>query len=143
MCNRLAPQSSPASNAGSIRLPNSQVGVASPQPFRGPVVSPILHDYAVLKAALPLDALLFMRIGHYYECFFGDADTASAVLGLHRTSRYGHAMAGFAHAALEGYAQRLQSAGYTVAVAAPLETVPGHYGLTSVRRPSVSERTAA
>ena len=46
----------------------------------------MLKQYMGIKAAYP-DAILFFRMGDFYEMFFDDAFTASKILGITLTSR--------------------------------------------------------
>ncbi len=65
-------------------------------------------------------AILFFRMGDFYEMFYDDAKTASRVLGLTLTSRSkgedAVPMAGFPYRAAEPYIKRLIAAGYKVAI---------------------------
>ncbi len=49
-------------------------------------LTPMLKQYMGIKAAYP-DAILFFRMGDFYEMFFDDAFTASKILGITLTSR--------------------------------------------------------
>ena len=66
------------------------------------------------------DALLFFRMGDFYEMFYDDAVTAARVLGLTLTSRNkgenAVPMAGVPHHSADGYIRRLIKAGHRVAV---------------------------
>ncbi len=67
------------------------------------------------------DAVLFFRMGDFYEMFFEDAKTGAAVLGITLTSRaHGKSadvpLAGFPHHALDTYLARMIKAGYRVAI---------------------------
>lgn len=72
------------------------------------------------------DAIVFFRMGDFYEMFYEDAHIASKVLGLTLTSR-GHGkagdvpLAGFPYHALEGYLAKMIKAGYKVAVCDQVE----------------------
>ncbi len=69
-------------------------------------------------------ALLFFRMGDFYELFFEDAKVASRVLGLTLTARdkeRGIPMAGVPVRAMEGYLVRLVRAGHTVAICEQLQ----------------------
>ena len=48
--------------------------------------TPLMQQYREIKAR-HADAILFFRMGDFYEMFYGDAETASRVLGLTLTSR--------------------------------------------------------
>jgi len=72
------------------------------------------------------DAILFYRMGDFYEMFFDDAQVGSEVLGIVLTRRGQHQeedipLAGFPHHALEGYLHKMLSAGYKVAVCEQVE----------------------
>ena len=67
------------------------------------------------------DALLFFRMGDFYELFFDDAVEAARILDITLTSRGEHdgepiPMAGVPYHAAEGYLARLIKAGCRVAV---------------------------
>ena len=49
-------------------------------------MTPMLQQYLEIKAQHP-DAILFYRMGDFYEMFFEDAITASKILGIALTSR--------------------------------------------------------
>lgn len=87
--------------------------------------TPLMTQYLAVKAEHP-DAVLFFRMGDFYEMFYDDARTASETLGLTLTSRgHGRAgevpLAGFPHHALEGYLGKMIRAGYKVAVCDQVE----------------------
>ncbi len=82
-----------------------------------PKQTPAMRQYFAFKARHP-DALLFFRMGDFYELFGEDAKTASRVLGLTLTKRQNDlAMAGAPYHQLETYLRRALAAGYRVAVA--------------------------
>jgi DNA mismatch repair protein MutS len=79
-----------------------------------------MRQYLAAKAAHP-DALLFFRMGDFYELFFDDAVVAAKALELTLTSRNKGAedpipMAGVPHHAGAAYVQRLLDQGFKVAV---------------------------
>jgi len=87
--------------------------------------SPMFKQYHALKAQHPT-AVLFFRMGDFYECFFEDAELASRVLNINLTSRNKKdpnpiPMAGVPHHAAAGYLQKLTDAGYRVAIAEQVE----------------------
>ena len=109
-------------------------------------VSPAMRQYLELKREAA-DALLFFRMGDFYEMFFEDARKAAAVLDLAITSRQkdrdGVAipMAGVPHQAAEGYIGRLVRAGFRVAVCEQVEPAGRNRGpvrrrITRVATPS-------
>jgi DNA mismatch repair protein MutS len=98
-------------------------------------LSPMMKQYEEAKAASG-DAILFFRMGDFYELFHDDAKTVSRVLGLTLTSRDKGEnpipMAGFPHHQLEGYLAKLVRAGFRVAVCEQVEDPATAKGL--VRR---------
>jgi DNA mismatch repair protein MutS len=77
------------------------------------------------KARQP-DALVFFRMGDFYELFFDDAHKASAAIGIALTHRGTHAgqpipMAGVPAHAAEAYLAKLIRAGFKVAVCEQME----------------------
>src|ERR1700733_4756790 len=82
--------------------------------------TPVMRQYLAAKAAHK-DALLFFRMGDFYELFFEDAVVAARALDLRLTSRNRGAedevpMAGVPHHAASGYVQRLLDQGFKVAI---------------------------
>ncbi len=77
------------------------------------------QQYLDMKAQYP-DAILFFRLGDFYEMFDEDARVAAAELDLVLTARHQRGaaipMAGVPHHAAEGYIARLLAKGYKVAV---------------------------
>src|SRR5689334_2676507 len=49
-------------------------------------LTPAMRQYQQYKAQYP-DAVLFFRMGDFYECFYEDARTVARVLGVALTSR--------------------------------------------------------
>lgn len=87
--------------------------------------SPMMAQYLQIKAAHP-DALLFYRMGDFYEMFFDDAVAAASALDIALTRRGMHAgrdipMCGVPVAAAEGYLLTLIRKGFRVAVAEQME----------------------
>ncbi|MDR1621431.1 MAG: DNA mismatch repair protein MutS [Synergistaceae bacterium] len=81
-------------------------------------VTPWLAQYKKWKEEYP-DALLFFRMGDFYECFFDDAREISSILEIALTSRDSEKsipMAGVPHHALSMYLGRLIKAGRRVAL---------------------------
>jgi DNA mismatch repair protein MutS len=79
-----------------------------------------MRQYLAAKAAHK-DALVFFRMGDFYELFFEDAVIAARALDLTLTSRNRGAedevpMAGVPHHAASGYVQRLLDQGFKVAI---------------------------
>ena len=99
---------------------------APPDQFIAPEgATPVMAQFLEAKARHP-DALLFFRMGDFYELFFEDAEVAAAALGIALTKRGKHlgqdiAMAGVPAHAMEGYLARLIRQGHRVAVCDQLE----------------------
>ena len=98
-----------------------------------PKKPPMYHQYKSIKAAHP-DALLFYRLGDFYELFEDDAETGARELGLTLTQRKFSKdirlpMAGVPHRHVNGYISRLIKKGYMVAVADQLEDASKAKGL--------------
>ena len=82
--------------------------------------SPMIQHYIAMKEQCP-DALLFYRVGDFYEMFFEDAKTASRELDLVLTGKAGGVseripMCGVPHHAVQSYVQRLVARGYKIAI---------------------------
>ncbi len=87
------------------------------------VLTPAMRQYAVAKEAHP-DALLFFRMGDFYELFFEDAIVAARELGLTLTSRdkgKRTPMCGVPYHAGASYLQKLLRRGYKVALCEQME----------------------
>src|SRR5918997_312929 len=87
--------------------------------------TPVMAQFFEAKARQP-DALLFFRMGDFYELFFEDAEKAAAALGIALTKRGKHAggdipMAGVPVHAAEAYLAKLIRAGFKVAVCEQME----------------------
>ena len=87
--------------------------------------TPFMAQYLEMKTRHP-DAMLFFRMGDFYELFFEDAILAGQVLGITQTHRGQHngqpiPMAGVPYHAAEGYLARLIKAGHRVAVCEQVE----------------------
>ncbi len=98
---------------------------ALPAPPNADGASPAMAQWFSLKARHP-DALLFFRMGDFFELFFADAEAAAATLDIALTARGTHdgkpiAMCGVPVAAAQSYLARLIRRGYRVAVAEQME----------------------
>ena len=83
-------------------------------------VTPVMRQYEDAKAVHP-DAILFFRLGDFYEMFHEDAVVASRALNLTLTSRNKGAMdevpmAGVPYHAAHGYIAKLLALGHKVAL---------------------------
>lgn len=87
---------------------------------QNPVHSPVRTQYLRIKQQNP-DAILFFRMGDFYEMFDEDAEIVARELEIALTRRdFGRGekspMAGIPHHAADGYVARLVGKGYRVAI---------------------------
>lgn len=86
--------------------------------------TPMIRQYLEIKKQYP-DAILFFRLGDFYEMFFDDARLASRELEITLTGRDGGServpMCGIPYHAADGYIARLISKGYRVAICEQVE----------------------
>jgi DNA mismatch repair protein MutS len=87
--------------------------------------TPLIRQYQEIKSKYQ-DALLFFRLGDFYELFFDDAKTASRILGITLTSRNKNdpnpvAMCGVPFHSATQYINKLVSSGYKVAICEQME----------------------
>ena len=78
------------------------------------MTTPMMKQYHQAKEACG-DALLFFRMGDFYELFLSDAEVAAGILGLTLTSRdksNSIPMAGFPHHQLDSYIAKLIKLGH-------------------------------
>ncbi len=92
---------------------------------QSPKLTPMLEQYLRIKQEHP-GALLFYRMGDFYEMFFEDAEVAARELGIALTSRNPDAaspvpMCGVPHHAAEAYLPKLLRRGYKVAICDQVE----------------------
>ena len=88
--------------------------------------TPMMAQFLELRAEAPLDALLFYRMGDFYELFFDDAVKAAEALDIALTKRGEHQgekvpMCGVPVHNAQSYLQRLIKAGFKVAVGEQME----------------------
>jgi DNA mismatch repair protein MutS len=99
-------------------------------------LTPMLEQYFEIKRQVP-DAILFYRLGDFYEMFFEDAEKAAPLLDLVLTARnkgqeYETPMCGVPYHAADGYIARLIRHGLRVAICDQTEDAAEAKGL--VRR---------
>ncbi len=110
--------------------------------------TPLMKQYAELKEQAG-DALLFFRMGDFYELFGDDAVEAARILEITLTSRDKNKpdplpMAGVPHHSAGNYVQKLLNAGKKVAICEQFEeAAAGKPGKTLVRRAIVRLLTPA
>ncbi|MGC1678363.1 MAG: hypothetical protein WA740_12615, partial [Candidatus Binataceae bacterium] len=79
--------------------------------------TPLIAQYLSVKQRVP-DAILFFRLGDFYEMFFEDAELGARVLDIQLTSRSkdGVPLCGVPYHAAEPYIAKLIKAGHKVAI---------------------------
>ncbi len=87
--------------------------------------TPLMRQYLEIKSQYE-DAILFFRLGDFYEMFMDDAVTASRVLGITLTSRNkgdkdAIPLCGIPYHSSQGYIAKLVSNGYKVAICEQVE----------------------
>ena len=90
-----------------------------------PKLTPMLEQYLRIKEEYP-DALLFYRMGDFYELFFEDAEKAARELQIALTSRNPNAehpvpMCGVPHHAKNEYLKQLIEKGFKIAICDQVE----------------------
>lgn len=99
-------------------------------------VTPMIQQYLAVKEKYP-DAILFYRMGDFYEMFFEDAKIASPLLDIALTSRDKSKedaipLCGVPYHAASAYIQKLIDRGYKVAICEQMEDASKAKGI--VRR---------
>ncbi|MDD5095356.1 MAG: DNA mismatch repair protein MutS, partial [Dehalococcoidia bacterium] len=97
------------------------------------MTTPIRRQYLQVKQKYP-DAIVFFRLGDFYETFEDDAKTIARELQIVLTSRsmgkdQRFPMAGIPHHALDGYLAKLINAGHKVAICEQLSDPKASKGL--------------
>ncbi len=100
--------------------------------------TPMMEQYFRIKALHP-DALLFFRLGDFYEMFYEDAQTGSRVLEIALTSRQNVPMCGVPFHAVNSYLAKLLRQGFKVAICEQVEDPKAAKGV--VRREVVKVLT--
>ena len=90
-----------------------------------PDLTPLMRQYQDIKQHYP-DAILFFRVGDFYEMFFKDAEEASKILEIVLTSRSktkgaSIPLCGIPYHAATGYIAKLLKSGRTVALCEQVE----------------------
>ena len=88
-------------------------------------LTPLMRQYREIKQTYQ-EAILFFRVGDFYEMFFEDAEEASAILNIALTSREKHSvnpvpLCGVPHHAALGYIAKLLQHGKNVALCEQVE----------------------
>ncbi|MFV0339414.1 MAG: DNA mismatch repair protein MutS, partial [Parachlamydiaceae bacterium] len=90
--------------------------------------SPMMAQWKACKEEAK-DALLFFRLGDFYEAFYEDAETASKELDLTLTQRQQVPMSGIPAHTLDAYVDKLLQKGHKVAIADQIEDAKKSKGL--------------
>jgi DNA mismatch repair protein MutS len=90
-----------------------------------PALSPLMRQYRDIKQGYP-EAILFFRVGDFYEMFYEDAQAASRLLSIALTSRDKNSadpvpLCGVPYHAATGYIAKLLKAGRIVALCEQVE----------------------
>ncbi|MEO5800554.1 MAG: DNA mismatch repair protein MutS [Gemmatimonadales bacterium] len=86
-----------------------------------PTATPLLVQYREIKARHP-DAILFFRMGDFYEMFYEDAQVAARALNITLTARGdGVPLAGVPVKSAAGYLRQFVAQGYRVAICEQVE----------------------
>jgi DNA mismatch repair protein MutS len=103
--------------------------------------TPLVRQYLELKRQHP-EAILFFRVGDFYEMFFDDAKLASRLLQITLTSRDKESkepipLCGVPYHAVRGYMAKLISAGHSVALCEQMENPAAVRGPAKIVRREV------
>src|SRR5438105_8431727 len=92
--------------------------------------TPLIAQYLGVKQKVP-DAILFFRLGDFYEMFFEDAEIGARVLGIQLTSRSkdGVPLCGVPYHSVQPYIAKLVKAGYKVAICEQSQVAANAKGL--------------
>ncbi len=90
-----------------------------------PELTPLMRQYRKIKSAHQ-EAIVFFRVGDFYEMFFEDAEEASSILNIALTSRDKNSpnpvpLCGIPHHASSNYISKLLKSGKTVALCEQVE----------------------
>ena len=123
--------------ASSLSSPSAS-GKATPAIPDAAGASPAMAQWFAAKAQHP-DALIFFRMGDFYEMFFADAEAAVVALDIALTHRGEHAgtpipMCGVPVHAAETYLARLIRRGFRVAIAEQMEDPKKRIGKGPIQR---------
>src|ERR1035438_5707782 len=110
---------------GNVNMDDNQLGAPHPQAIdKAPAeLTPFMRQWTAAKRENP-DALLFFRMGDFYELFYDDAVTVSRELQLTLTARdreRSQPMCGVPYHAVESYLTRLLRKGYRIAICDQME----------------------
>lgn len=87
---------------------------------RSNTITPMMDQYLRIKKQYP-EAIVFFRLGDFYEMFYEDAQRVSPILEIALTSRQKVPMCGVPHHAVNSYLAKLLQLGYKVAICEQVE----------------------
>ena len=106
----------PAGPEGGIKRNNSELRIVASKKE-----TPMMRQYRRIKSELPGDAILFFRLGDFYEMFFEDAQVAAGIMDIALTRRNNVPMCGVPYHAADQYLAKLVKAGKKVAICDQVE----------------------
>ena len=98
----------------------------TPKKKKSKKLSPLMQQYKDIKSEYQ-DAILFCRVGDFYETYYEDAEIASRTLDIvltarDKTSEWGPVpMAGVPYHAIDSYLYKMVKSGYKVAICEQME----------------------
>ena len=106
--------------------------------------TPLIAQYLGVKQKVP-DAILFFRLGDFYEMFFEDAEIGARVLDIQLTSRSkdGVPLCGVPYHSAEPYIAKLLKAGHKVAICEQSGAESGYRGEDRLQLTAPDEGHAA
>ncbi|MCL2294776.1 MAG: DNA mismatch repair protein MutS [Spirochaetes bacterium] len=85
--------------------------------------TPVIQQYKKIKSQHP-DAILFFRLGDFYEMFENDAKEVSSILNIVLTKRHTIPMCGIPYHAAPNYIEKLLKSGKKIAICEQLSSTP-------------------
>ncbi len=98
----------------------SALGIVGKTMAKSNLTTPMMAQYLRIKNQYR-DAILFFRLGDFYEMFYEDAQIASPILEIALTSRQKVPMCGVPYHAVNSYLAKLLHQGYKVAICEQIE----------------------
>lgn len=84
-------------------------------------LTPAMRQFMEAKKEIPQDAVLFFRMGDFYELFFEDAQIAAPIMDVALTKRNGVPMCGVPYHAAQVYIAKILESGRKIAIADQVE----------------------
>ncbi|MEW5902032.1 MAG: DNA mismatch repair protein MutS, partial [Acidobacteriota bacterium] len=96
------------------------LGIVEQTMAQANLTTPMMEQYLRIKKEHP-DAILFFRLGDFYEMFYEDAKIAAPILEIALTSRQKVPMCGVPYHAVNSYLAKLLKQGFKVAICEQVE----------------------